>query len=133
MKTKRYLAASIALLIFIFVYESIVHGMLLINIYQETPTIWRSQSDMMSYMPFNIFVMVLLSLWLTFIFTRFFKQGGWRNGLRFGFYIGVLSGIQAAGAFYFLPISAALAGCWFIAYLIECIAGGFIIGTIYRA
>lgn len=76
--------------------------------------------------------MVLLAFWITFIFTRLFREGGARNGLRFGLYFGILSGIQAAGAYYYLPISAMLAVCWFGAYVIESLVGGYLIGLIYR-
>lgn len=132
MNIKRFLSAAIVLFVFIFGYESFVHGVMLKSLYLETPSIWRNYNQMMEYAPFNIGIMVLLSLWITFIFTRLFKEGGWSNGLRFGFYFGVLSSIQAIGAYYYLPISALLAACWFVAYLIESILGGLLIGCIYR-
>lgn len=61
-----------------------------------------------------------------------FKLGGWKNGLRFGFYIGLLSGIQAAGAYYYLPISLMLAIAWFAFGVIESTLGGILIGMIYH-
>jgi len=132
MNIKRFIIAAIVLFVFIFAYESYVHGILLMGIYAKTPTIWRSYDQMMTYVPFNILIMALISLWTTFIFTRFFKEGGWKKGVEFGCYIGVLSGIQAAGAYYYLPISATLAASWFVANCIETIIGGFLIGLIYR-
>lgn len=115
-----------------FGYETWIHGFLLKSVYLETPTIWRNYAQMMSYIPFNTAMMGLIAFWLTFIFTRLFKEGGAKNGLRFGLYFGVLSGIQAAGAYYYLPISIMLAGYWFIAYVLESIIGGYLIGLIYR-
>ena len=132
MNIKRFLFAFVALFLFMFGYETLIHGFLLKNVYLETPTIWRSYAQMMSYIPFNTIIMGLIALWLTFIFTRLFKEGGVKNGLRFGLYFGVLSGIQAAGAYYYLPISIMLAGYWFIAYVLESIIGGYLIGLIYR-
>jgi len=132
MNIKRFVAAFVVLFIFIFAYESFVHGILLTHIYNETPSIWRNYNQMIAYMPFNIGIMVLLAGWISFIFAHLFRDGGWRNGLRFGVYFGVLSGIQALGAYYYLPISLALAGYWFIAYLVESLIGGFLIGFIYR-
>jgi hypothetical protein len=130
MNTKRYVIAAIVLFVFIYIYEAIVHGMLLMPMYLETPNLWRG--EMTAYLPFNIAIIALLALWITFIFTRFYREGGARNGLHFGFYLGLLSGIQAAGAYYYLPISAALAGAWFLANLIESVVGGLIIGAIYH-
>jgi hypothetical protein len=131
MNVKRYFLAAISLFIFIFAYETFVHGKLMLNIYSETPNIWRSPEQMAAYVPFNILIMATLSLWITFIFTQLFKKGGWKNGLEFGLYFGVLSGIQAVGSYYFLPISATLATCWFIAYVIESLIGGILVGAIY--
>lgn len=133
MNTVRYIIAAIVFFVFMFIYESFVHGSLLMNLYQETPSIWRDFNQMKEYMPYNIAIMALLALWITFIFTRFYREGGWRNGLTFGFYIGVLAGIQAAGAYFYLPISMTLALLWFVTYLVESLVGGFIIGAIYRA
>ncbi len=132
MNIKRYIIATIALFLFIFIYETVIHSMLLLSLYSKTPTIWRNLTEMKSFVPFNIGVMALLSISLTFIFTRFFKSGGWMNGLRFGFYMGILSGIQAAGAYYYLPISFSLAMVWFVFGVIESTLGGMIIGALYK-
>lgn len=132
MNIKRFFAAFVVLFLFIFGYETLIHGFLLKTLYLETPSIWRSYEQMMQYAPFNTVIMVLIAFWITFIFTRLFREGGARNGLRFGLYFGILSGIQAAGAYYYLPISAMLAVCWFGAYVIESLVGGYLIGLIYR-
>jgi hypothetical protein len=87
---------------------------------------------MMNYIPYNLVIMALIALWITFIFTRFYAQGGWKNGLHFGFYLGVLAGLQAAGAYYYLPVSATLAAVWFVVYAVQSTIGGLIIGAIYR-
>lgn len=132
MNFKRYILAVIALFVFIFAYESVVHGMVLINIYKETPSIWRTYDEMLTFAPFNRILMTILALWITFIFTRFYKTGGWKNGFKFGIYMGVLAGIQAAGALFYLPISELLAGAWFVTYIVESVIGGLIIGSIYH-
>jgi hypothetical protein len=121
-----------ALLAFIFVYETLVHGFLLSTLYSTTPTLWRPFSQMQAYMPFNIGIMIALSLWITFIFTRFFKEGGLSKGICFGFYLGILSGLQAAGAYYYLPISWKLAAAWFVFGMIESTLGGALIGGLYK-
>jgi hypothetical protein len=132
MNIKRFLFAFVALFLFIFGYEALVHGFLLRNIYLETPTIWRSYEQMIRYTPFNTVMVGLMAFWITFIFTQLFREGGARNGLRFGLYFGILSGMQAACAYYYLPISATLAACWFAVYVIESLIGGCLIGLIYR-
>ena len=133
MNIKRYVLAVIILFLFIYAYESVVHGVLLMNIYNETPNLWRNYDEMMSYLPFHIVLMAILAIWITFIFTQFFKEGGVQNGFYFGLYLGILAGLHAAGAYFYLPISASLASIWFITYVIESTLGGMIIGLIYRS
>lgn len=133
MNIKRFFIAALALFVFIFAFEYVMHGILLTNIYSETPQIWRSNEDMAAYIPFNIAIMAMIAIWITFFFTRIYKNGGLNNGFKFGVYLGVLSGIQAAGAYFYLPISAMLATAWFAIYLAESVIGGLIIGAIYKA
>jgi len=132
MNIKRYLAATVALFVFIFLYETFIHGFLLLSLYSKTSNLWRPFTQMKGLVPFNIGIMAGLSIWISFIFTQFFKSGGLKNGIYFGFYIGVLSGLQAAGAYYYLPISFSLATAWFVFGIIESVLGGAIIGHLYR-
>ena len=132
MNMKRFVPAAVILFLFIFGYEYLVHGVLLKGIYQDTASVWRSYDQMTAYVPFNTGIEALLAVWITFIFIRLFEKGGWQNGVRFGFYFGVLCGIQAAGAYFYLSIPEILAGYWFIAHVIEGVIGGFLIGVVYR-
>lgn len=132
MNVKRFLFAFIALLLFSLGYETLVHGYLLTSTYQETPMLWRTVEQMQQYVPFNIILTLIVAFWLTFIFTRFYSHGGAKNGLLFGLYIGVLSGLHASGAYFYLPISATLAFYWFAVNFIECLIGGYLVGLIYK-
>lgn len=130
--TKRFIGAFLLLFVFIFGYEFLVHAVLLQNMYQSTATVWRSYHQMMAYVPFNTLIQFLMAFWFVFIFSRLFRNGGWKNGILFGLYIGVLCGVQAAGAYYYLPIPSILAIYWFVAHVIEGVIGGYLIGLVYR-
>jgi len=132
MNTKRFIAASVTLFVFIYIYESVVHGVLLSPLYQETSNIWRSYNEMMAFMPFNITKIALISFWITFFFASLFKERGRKKGILFGMYVGVLVGIQSTGAYFYLPISFTLAMLWFAVNFVEYTVGGLIIGSIYR-
>ena len=49
MNFKRFLAATVVLFVFILIYETIVHGFLLVSLYNATPLLWRNQQQMMAY------------------------------------------------------------------------------------
>lgn len=132
MNVKRFIGATAAFFAFLYLYHWLIHGILLQNIYHESPTLWRPMEQMNSMMPLCIFFRLAVAGWITFMFAKFYRDGGTENGLRFGFYIGVFAGIMAASTFMWLPISAKLAWAWFIGNVVEYLAGGAIIGAIYR-
>jgi hypothetical protein len=45
---KRFIIAFIAAYVFIFVWGWLLNGVLLKDVYAQTPNLWRSQSEMMS-------------------------------------------------------------------------------------
>jgi len=61
-------------------------------------------------------------------------KGGVGQGLRFGAYMGLLTGVaMTLGWYVVLPIPAALAVYWAIAGFVEMVAAGVVVGLIYRA
>ncbi len=132
MNVKRFLAASVVLFGFIFLYEWLVHGMLLQGMYEETASVWRAHEEMQKYLHFNFVLIAVVALWATLMFTRFYQDGGIGNGLCFGIYMGIFSGIQAFAAYFYLPIPVMLAAYWLLSSFMEYVIGGVLIGAIYR-
>lgn len=132
MNVKRYLGASLALFIFVFFYEWLVHGVLLMNTYHQTAALWRTQHDMAALMPLGFVFQIIGAAWATFAFTKFYKNGGVKNGVTFGILLGVLAGIWASSTYIWMPIPAMLAWSWFFACAIKFLIGGAIIGYIYH-
>lgn len=132
MNTKRYIYATIALFIFIFFYEWLAHGFLLTNLYHHTPHVWRKMPEMTSMMPLYLLINLAISAWLTFVFTRFFRDGGVENGLRFGLYFGVFSGLITAMWYLWLPVVGTLGFSWLINGIVEGLGGGVVLGLVYR-
>lgn len=129
----RYFAATAALFVFIFLYESLVHGYLLMEIYQETPQVWRNFDEMTANIPLSMCFQLALSIWSVFAFTQIYRKGGVRNGLLFGLFFGVFSGILTASWFLWLPVSATLGWSWFLSGIAEGLGGGLVMGSIYKA
>lgn len=133
MNIKRFIVASLLLFIVFSLYDWLVHGVLLTAIYQETASLWRAHEDMLSYLPIMDILKAFIALWMTFIFTRFYPDGGVLNGLCLGIFFGVFSAIQAVSAYFFLPIPLMLGIYWFLAYLFKYVFGGLVIGWVYRS
>ncbi|MDF1756871.1 MAG: hypothetical protein P1U74_01010 [Legionellaceae bacterium] len=132
MNIKRFVFASLALTLLGFSYDFIVHTEIIKGIYPEKPSIFRSFDQRSAYGSFNIIMVGFLCFWITFVFSQFYKDGGWRNGAKFGFYLGVLSGLYSAGIYYLLPISGMIPLYWFIFHVIKSTTTGLVIGILYK-
>jgi hypothetical protein len=129
---KRYIVATIALFLFIFLYEGIVHGYLLLGEYLQTSTIWRDFDQMETDLPLAMCFQFALSAWLAFVFTQIYEEGGLRKGVLFGIYFGVFAGILTASWYLWLPVPAKLGLSWFVSSILEGLGGGLVLGSIYR-
>ena len=116
MNVKRLLLASLAVFVVMAILEFAIHGVLLTDIYKQSASVWRPESEMQRMM---------WIFWLSYLvfapsFAVSYAQGyepqkpGLGQGVRFGFYLGaMLSVAHSFGWYVILPIPLALAGWWF--------------------
>jgi hypothetical protein len=132
MNVKRYVISTLAVFVFIFIYQMIVHGFLLSGMYQATSHVWRMHVEMKSHMGLSTLSQLATSAWLAFVFTRFYKTGSVENGLRFGLYFGIFAAIMMSSWYLYLPVHGALGISWFFCGLGEGLGAGLILGMVYR-
>jgi len=135
MNTKRWLLASVAVLVVMMVLEFLIHGVLLQGVYQQTASVWRAQSEMQRLMwIFWVGYLVFAPLF-AFIYVKGYEKGkpGLGQGFRFGLYVGaMLSVAHSFGWYVILPIPLALSFYWFVAIFVEFIAAGVAAGLVYH-
>src|SRR5207244_6164914 len=90
---KRFIVAFVAAYIFIFFWGWLLNGVLLKDIYAQTPNLWRSQSEMMSLFHWIIIGQALVVFAFVMIYTSGFAGGGVIAGIR----LGILLEIAAIG------------------------------------
>lgn len=132
MNWKRFLLATLAIFVFMFFYEFLIHGVLLMRTYEETPTVWRTMSEMQANMPLTILSQLALSAWITYMFSQIYPDGGIINGVRFGLYLGVFAGILSGSWYLVLPVAAKLGWSWLAIWIAEGLGAGAILGSIYK-
>jgi len=133
MNIKRFALCTFIGFFFVFGYEFIVHGMLLLPFYDQTPQLWRPMEEYQSFIPFMTIMQLLTTTALCYIYTRHHEGKGMREGLRFGIMFGVLLGLLQMGSFAWMPISFILAALWFITTLVQTICLGLIFSRLYKA
>jgi hypothetical protein len=81
---KRFILAFIAAYIFMFCWGWFLNGVLLKDVYAETPNLWRSQSEMMNLFHWIIIGQALLIFAFVAIYASGFAGGGVMAGIRLG-------------------------------------------------
>ena len=135
MNTKRWLLASVAVFVVIAVMEFFIHGVLLSHMYQQTASVWRTETEMQGMMWIFWIGYLVFAPFFTLIYVNGYEKGkpGLGQGFRCGLYVGaMLSVMHSFGWYVILPIPLELAFYWFLTILAEFIVMGLAVGLVYR-
>ena len=110
--TKNLVFASLAVFIFIFLYDWVVHGMLLQDAYHATANLWRPEEDMAKFFQFMVAGQALLAFMFCFIFAKGYEARGIMEGVRFGVYIGLLFSAKLLIMYAVAPYPLTLIYAW---------------------
>ena len=115
-----------------FAWGWLVNGVVLKNVYAETPNIFRPQAEMMSLFHWILIGHAVLILAFILIYASGFAGGGVSDGIR----LGILLEIAAIGsrmAIYAVqPFPGKLLVYGSLSGLIEMVIVGAIVGAIYK-
>ena len=134
MNTKKWLLASLAVLVVIGVLEFLIHGVLLSDVYKQTASVWRPEKEMQQMMWMFWLGYLVFAPFFALIYAKGYEKGkpGLAQGIRCGLYVGLmLSVMHSFGWYVILPIPLALAWYWFAAIVVEFVAAGAAAGLVY--
>jgi len=129
---KRFFFASIAVFVFIFIFEWIFHGRMLMGLYEQTSSLWRPQQEMHNFFGFLTFAQIILAFVFSFIFTKGYQNKGIGEGVRFGVIVALLMSAPIFVAFAVQPIPSNLFVSWLVGNFFELIVAGVILSFIYQ-
>lgn len=132
MNYTRFIISVFVVFGFVFAYEFFYHGILLMDLYEETAFLWRSQQDIQELLPWTIAVQLAFSFLLTLLYSYYPSEQNLGYGLRFGLLTGLLLGTMQAGIYAYMPITFLLAWLWFSGMVFECLTIGAILGLLYK-
>ncbi|OGW79956.1 MAG: hypothetical protein A3G33_05110 [Omnitrophica bacterium RIFCSPLOWO2_12_FULL_44_17] len=135
MNAKRFVMASVAGFVVLFGLDFLIHSVGLAGLYQQTAHLWRPMAEMnrlawLMWLSYLIMVPILV-----YIYSKGYGSGkpGLGQGLRFGFWMGLLqSAPMALCCYVVMPVPVSLACGWFIGGMIEMLAVGAVIGLIWK-
>lgn len=128
---KRFWLSVVAGFAFAFTFDWIVNAYFMMDLYDRTPQLWRSDAEMQDTVWVIWLYEFLVVLLTAFIFTRNYEGRGFSEGLRFGALIGLLFGVEMAASYAWMPISGTLALAWFASGVVKGLGLGVIFALTY--
>jgi len=129
---KRFIVAFIAAYIFTFFWGWLLNGILLKDIYAETPNLWRSQSEMLSLFHWIVIGQALVIFAFVMIYASDLAGGGVVAGIRLGILLEIAAIGMCLAIYAVQPFPGKLIVYGSISGLIEMIIVGAIVGAIYK-
>ncbi len=128
---KKFILAVIAIFILFSVLDYIMHGIILCQSYEATPTLWRPTAEMkMGLCQFVVLVGTIIFVW---IYAGFFAKRGVGTGIKYGLLYGIAAGLgMGFGSYAAMPIPYNVALTWFIGTVIKLVLAGLVLGAIIR-
>ena len=127
---KKYILSVIAVFIAWSVMDFVLHGKILLDIYESTVDMWRPLEEMKR--PLMMLVTLVSSMCFCVIYL-FFGEKNLMNAVRYGFVFGVGTGFgMGFGTYSVQAIPLSLAWGWFLGNLFYTVTAGFIIGAIIK-
>jgi hypothetical protein len=128
--SKKFWIGFVAVFVALVAMDFVINTMLMKEDYAATAALWRPEAEM------KIWIFQLVAAFVAFFFTLIFSKGyegkGILEGVRYGFFVGMMMAVPMAyGSYGAMPISYGFALKWFIFGMIEYIVGGVILAAIY--
>lgn len=129
---KKFWIAFIVIFVLWNVLDYIVHGVLLSSAYQSEDVMKLMRPDMQSKMWIFYVTSLIMAFAFTWIFSKGYEGKGIMEGLRYGFFVGLLMATPMAYSSYAMyPLPYSLVLQWFIYGMIHYIILGIVIALVY--
>ena len=125
---RRFIIAFIAAYSFLSVWGWLLNGVLLKDVYAETPNLWRSQTEMASLFHWIIIGQALVVFSFVMIYASGFAGGGIIAGIRLGLLLEIAAIGMRLGFYAVQPIPGKLIVYGSIGGIIEMVIVGAMVG-----
>jgi hypothetical protein len=127
---KKILIGFLAVFVTLELLDAIIHGGILMGTYASMQNTWRP--DMKDKLWILHFVRISTAFFFTYVFSKGYESKGIMEGVRYGFYLGmIISSGFAFGSYSMFAINKGLALQWFFYTLIEYIIAGVVVSLVF--
>lgn len=130
MDMKRFLFAAIGAFVFVFLYEFLVHGFLMMGQYAQTSSVWRPQEE--SSMPVMFISQFLFAVAVAFFYPIVGPDTDCKKAIPFGVGLGLVMAMPQVGTYSYLPIPLTLSLLWAVIAFVKALGASYIVSKIYN-
>ncbi len=130
MNVQRFVFAVIGAFIFVFAFEFLWHGFLMMGMYEATSSVWRPEEE--AKMGYIFASQLLFAVVFAYIYTLIGKHIACKRVIAFGFFAGLLLAVPELGTYCYLPIPLTISLMWMLAGFLKCLGAGMTIAAIYK-
>lgn len=126
---KKMVLAGIAAFLFIFIFDFLVHGVLLKSSYEATQSVWRPEEE--SNMIVMILSQFLFAMAMAFFFPIIGPDKECNKAIPFGFGLGLVMAMPQISTYCYLPIPLTLSLAWVLSTFVQVFFSALIIGKVF--
>lgn len=130
MDMKRFIFASIGAFIFVFIYEFVVHGLLMMEQYEQTAAVWRSKEE--SNMTVMLLSQLLFAVAVAFFYPIVGPDTESKKAIPFGMGLGLVMAMPQIATYNYLPIPLSLSLLWAAIAFVKALGSSYIISRVYN-
>ena len=129
----RYIATIVASFVFIYAFEFVWHGILMMPMYEATADLWRPHESMAEFFPYILVAQLGYAILFSFAYAKFIRSKCPVHSVAFGICVGGILGVSIFGSYAYYPLPAIdIPLYWLAGAIVQGAALGLISWLIYR-
>ena len=130
MNMKRFIIAGIGAFVFVFLYEFLVHGFLMMGLYEQTASVWRPQEE--SNMLIMLLSQFLFGMAVAFFYPIVGLDTECKKAIPFGIGLGLVMAMPQIATYCYLPIPLIISLLWAVITFVKALGSSYIVSKIYN-
>ena len=126
----KMVAGGIAGFIFVFLFEFLVHGQLMMGLYESTKSVWRPAEE--SSMVVMFLSQFLFAMAVAFFYPIVGPDKKCKKAIPFGFGLGLVMAMPQLGTFSYLPIPISISLIWAVVSFLKAFGTTYVVAKVFN-
>lgn len=127
---KGMLLGGVAAFVFVFLFEFVVHGVLMKGMYEATMNVWRPQSE--CNMAVGLLSQFLFAIAIAFFYPIVGPDKECKKAGPFGFGLGLVMAMPQIATYCYLPIPLSISLLWALASFVKAFGSAFVVAKAFN-